>query len=406
MRTWITLGLMCLLWIAPIPDVHYYAKEAVHQDTARDLEKRVDRQLRALSLEEKIGQMFVVGFPGTSIEEARLAELIQTYHVGGVILYGDNIKNAAQLLQLNNTIKTLNQKSSIPLFLSTDEEGGRVSRLPQGKTVFPPNKVIGVNNNPALSYEIGKVIGEELSLFGFNMDFAPVLDVHSHHQNTVIGDRAFSADPDIVGTLGTATMRGLRSARVIPVVKHFPGHGGTTTDSHVGLPVGMQTTEQLRQFELKPFRQAIASGADVIMVAHILYPNVTTDKKPASLAKELVTDLLRNEMSYKGVVITDDLEMGAIANQYSPAQAAVLAVQAGVDLLLLGHSFEKEAQAYSALLHAVKIGEIPVARIDESVKRILTLKAKYTLTDKPLDPSRLQHYPNVKHQEIAERIQR
>lgn len=339
-------------------------------------ESEIDDIMNSLSLEEKLGQMIIVGFNGYEVD-SDFRELLESYKVGGVILFKRNIKNAEQLLNLNNNIKNINSTNKLPLFISVDEEGGRITRLPEGSTKFPSNKVIGKENDKDLSYKIGNQIGTQLNDFEFNMDFAPVLDIYSNTKNTVIKDRSFGTDSEIVKTLGTATMKGLQDSNVISVVKHFPGHGDTTVDSHIGLPIVNHDKQRLDEFELVPFKEAIDKGADAIMTAHIVLPNVDKSKKPATLSKIILTDILRDELNFNGVIITDDMEMGAISNNYGTKNASVEAIKAGADIILMCHTKEKQIESLEALKEVVNNGAISIERIDESVRRIIKLKRKY-----------------------------
>ena len=339
-------------------------------------------QIRGMTPDEKIGQMLIVGFDGYAVNDYVRA-LIRNYHVGGMILYGYNIESSSQLVALNNTLKSVNSVNKIPLFLSVDEEGGRVSRMPADIRKLPSNEVIGRLNNAELSYRIGSVIAGEVKAFGFNMDFAPVLDINSNPANPVIGDRSFGSNAQIVSKLGVQTMKGIQAGGVIPVVKHFPGHGDTSVDSHVGLPAVNHDLNRLKSFELIPFADAVRNGADAVMVAHILL-NRVDPANPSSLSRIIITDILRNLLGFNGVVITDDMTMGAIVRNYDLGNAAVRAVNAGSDIVLVARGFDNEAKAINALKTAVQNGTISRQRIDDSVYRILRLKRKYNLTDAPV----------------------
>lgn len=336
-------------------------------------------QISQMSLEEKIGQMMIVGLDGYTLNDAA-KKMIETYRVGGFIIMGDNVQNANQLLALVNALKRANTKNKIPLFISVDEEGGRVSRMPGELKRLPANKVIGQANNKEFSYKIGSVIAQEIKSFGFNMDFAPVLDINSNPRNPVIGDRSFSAKADIVSALGVQTMKGIQAEKIIPVVKHFPGHGDTTVDSHIGLPSVTHDLSRLKSFELVPFAEAVKSNADAVMVAHILVQSMDA-KNPASLSKAVITDVLRKDLNFSGVVITDDMTMGAIQKNYSIAEAAVQSVNAGSDIILVCHGNENATAVMDRIRNAVEKGTIPQDRIEESVYRVLKLKQKYGLTD-------------------------
>ncbi len=280
--------------------------------------------LGKMNTDEKIGQLVLVGMDGTATNDAT-RELIESYHVGGFIFYKNNIENAKQALKLFNDLKAANQSNPVPLWMSVDEEGGRVTRMPKEFAKVPTAKAIGSKNSEALSQGIGAVLGRELSGFGLNMDFAPVLDINSNPNNPVIGDRSFGNKADVVSLLGIATMEGIRKEGVVPVVKHFPGHGDTSVDSHIGLPVVNHDLSRLRKLELIPFKEAVENKADVVMIAHLLMPKLDPDH-PASFSKKVITDLLRNELGFQGVVISDDMTMGAIEKNYEIGKASVEAI--------------------------------------------------------------------------------
>lgn len=344
---------------------------------------QVDVLMEEMSLEEKIGQLLIVGMEGKTYGE-ELDRLIRQYHVGGIILLGKNISYPAGMLKLLNESKKANADYEIPLFISVDEEGGRVSRLPSSMKKLPAAEYFGRIGDEMLSFETGAYLADLLRAFGYNMNYAPVLDVHSNPNNPVIGDRSFSSDPYKVADLGMAVMRGMVDNGVIPVVKHFPGHGDTHVDSHLSLPVIEKTIGELQKTELIPFQRAIEEQADVIMVAHIMFPELD-QKYPSSLSKKIITDLLREEMQFKGVVITDDLTMGAIVNEYTVPEAAVQSFIAGSDLLLIAGDYENQVGTIDALMAAVQAGTISEERIDESVKRILKLKERYKLKDRQIE---------------------
>ncbi|WP_083677660.1 beta-N-acetylhexosaminidase [Paenibacillus sp. FSL R7-0337] len=339
----------------------------------------VSRKLSGMTLEEKIGQMLLVGVQGkTAGAEAR--KMIAEDKVGGIILYSGNVGNLKELVQLTNALKQSNSGNPAPLFISVDQEGGKVSRLPDDYAAFPSNAAVGSGDDATAAGTLGELLGRAVKSSGFNMDFAPVLDINSNPDNPVIGDRSFGNSAELVTRLGIAEMKGLERAGVIPVVKHYPGHGDTSVDSHLELPVINKTETQLAALEWLPFQAAIREKADAVMVAHILYPKLDPDK-PASLSQVIIGQQLRGQMGYEGVVITDDMTMGAIIKNYSLPAAAVESVLAGSDILLVAHEYKNEQAVRAALLDSVKNGSVSEARIDESVYRILSLKAKYQLTD-------------------------
>jgi beta-N-acetylhexosaminidase len=339
----------------------------------------IAEQIKDMSLDEKLGQMQIVGIEGYKIDDGA-KQMIQELYVGGFILFGKNIESTEQLLELNNSLKSANAVNKIPLFISVDEEGGRVTRIPNTIINLPTNKDIGKLNNEEFSYEIGMLLAEKVKAFGFNMNFAPVLDINSNPKNPVIGDRAFGSKPEVVRDMGVQTMTGISFGGVIPVVKHFPGHGDTAVDSHVGLPSVETDLERLNSFELIPFEAAINKGAECVMVAHILLPKIDAEN-PASLSTATITDILRKQLNFDGVVITDDVTMGAIMKNYDLAAAAVQAVKAGNDIVLVAHKYENALTTMKSLKEAVQAGEITEQRIDQSVYRILKLKQQYKLKD-------------------------
>ena len=231
-----------------------------------------------------------------------------------------------------------------------------------------------------MCYEVGEIIANELKLMGYNMDYAPVLDILSNPNNTVIGSRAFGREADIVSNLGISVMKGINENNVIPVVKHFPGHGDTSVDSHYGLPLVEKSLNELKELEFIPFQNAINSGADAIMVSHILLKNIDSEN-PATMSKKIVSDILRDEMNFKGVVISDDMTMAAIMDNYDIGEASVKAINAGVDIILVCHGYDNEIKVLTSISEAVNSGEITEERLDESVYRILSLKNKYDLSD-------------------------
>lgn len=361
-------------------------QEEVKKPEAKPEPEQIDpilEKINAMTLDEKIGQMVIVGIEGYNLND-NSKSLIEKYKVGGFILFGNNIQGSEQLLNLVNSLKMENLKNKIPLFLSVDEEGGKITRMPKEFKRFPTNKVIGKINDKEFSNNIGRTIGDEIKSFGFNMDFAPVLDVNSNPKNPVIGSRSFGASPDIVSNLGIETMRGIQSENVIPVIKHFPGHGDTSVDSHIGLPTVNNDLNRLQSFELIPFAEAIEKGADAVMIAHILLPKIDKEN-PSSMSKTIITDILRTDLKFDGVVITDDMTMGAITKNYNISKAAIKSVEAGSDIVLVCHGYENEVKVINDLKDAVSKGEISEKRIDESVYRILKLKEKYNLNDNIID---------------------
>jgi beta-N-acetylhexosaminidase len=344
----------------------------------------IQAQIKQMTLDEKIGQMVIVGVDGTAVSE-QTRDLIERYHVGGVILYKNNILNKAQTTDLLNELKQINTKQNkLPLWLSVDQEGGRVSRMPDEYSKLPTNRVIGKINNAEFSYKLGNILGKELRSVGFNMDFAGVLDINSNPNNPVIGDRSFGANAKVVSSLGVQTMLGIQAQKVAAVVKHFPGHGDTSVDSHLDLPIVQTDLKQLRTFEWLPFQAAIEHNVDAIMVAHILLPKIDPDH-PASFSKTIITNYLRKELKYNGVVMTDDMTMGGIVNHYNLKDAAVQSIIAGSDVIMVAHEYDKAKEVLTNLKSNVETGALSEQRIDQSVYRIMQLKQKYAIQDQALE---------------------
>ncbi|MHC8517415.1 beta-N-acetylhexosaminidase [Sporosarcina sp. ITBMC105] len=339
----------------------------------------IDEQLEKMSLDEKIGQLIIVGMKGKTYDD-ELDHLIRHYRVGGIIVLGKNVSTPTGIVQLLNEAKVANKDYSIPLFLSVDEEGGRVSRLPAGMKKLPAAASIGQKEDEALAYKSGVYLAELLHAFGYNINFAPVLDVNSNPKNPVIGDRSYSSNPQIVTQHALSVRKGMVDNGVISIVKHFPGHGDTHIDSHKSLPVIDKNIDELIATELVPFQQAIAQEVDGIMIAHILFPALDATN-PSSLSKNVITDFLREELGYDGVVITDDLTMGAITNAYTVPEAGLQAFIAGSDLLLIAGDYANQVKTIETLKDAVFTRTISEERIDESVRRILELKHRYNLAD-------------------------
>lgn len=365
----------------------------------------VERKLREMSLEEKVGQMFLVGFqngnqPALEMNEQARA-LIQDYHVGGMVLFDRNVESPEQVAKLNDAMQSVavNSSAGIPLFISIDQEGGKVMRIRDGVTVFPGNMSLGATGDAELSRQSGKVMGEELRALGINMNLAPSLDVNNNEKNPIIGVRAFSSDPDQVAEMGIAQMMGFREGGVLSVAKHFPGHGNTDSDSHIDLPTVSHSMEQLEEVELKPFRQAVDEEVDAVMSAHITFPAIDdTPGLPGTLSSRVLTDLLRKEWGYNGVIMTDDMEMGAIVDNFGAGDAAVKAVKAGADILLIAHEWERQKESIETVIHAVEKGEISEKRIDQSTRKILQLKVK------PIGKGSIVDHPDADTDMLAKKL--
>jgi beta-N-acetylhexosaminidase len=330
--------------------------------------------IKVTTLREKIGQMMMVGLPGVELG-AQETSFLSACHVGGIIFFSHNLENPEQIFLFCRALRE-HSKSELPPFIAIDQEGGRVHRLPEPFTHFPPAAALGRAHRADLAYRVGLATARELAAVGINLDFAPVLDVLSNPKNPVIGDRSFGSDPDQVATLGWRVVEGLRSGGVIPCGKHFPGHGDTSRDSHLELPVVNRTIESVRAVELVPFARACRNAIESLMTAHVLFPALD-DARPATLSRAIMNGLLRRELSYDGVVFTDDLEMKAISEHYGLREAALLAVEAGADVLLFCHDLAQAAGGFESLLGRAEKDARIRERVEESCGRIERLKKRY-----------------------------
>jgi beta-N-acetylhexosaminidase len=335
----------------------------------------VDAILARLTLEEKVGQLLFLGFGGTTMDDT-ISSFLKQKKPGGVALFSRNIKSVPQTLKLIRDVRKYDP-AGIPMFVSVDQEGGRVVRLTKETTVPPSNMAIGATGSEELARKMGESLGRDLALLGFNMNLAPVLDVNSNPKNPVIGIRSFGEDPGDVARLGVAYTLGLQSQGVSAVAKHFPGHGDTAEDSHHAMPALDHDKARLYELELAPFRRALAEGLDALMTAHISLPKIAEEPgMPATVSKNVLTGILRDELGYGGLVITDGLEMEGIVSVYGSGEAAVRAVEAGADMVMVLWFKEKKNEVHKALLDAVKSGRISEARLDQSVRRVLVTKAR------------------------------
>ncbi|MGM0437372.1 MAG: beta-N-acetylhexosaminidase [Bacillota bacterium] len=348
---------------------------------------KMNEIIETMSIEEKVGQLFQVGFTDIKVNE-EIKDMIKNYHIGGVIYFSRNIKNPEQVVNLSKNLQSLsiNSGRNIPLFISIDQEGGTVTRL-KGTTHFPGNMTLGATRNKKLVKKAAKATGNELKNLGINMNLAPVLDINNNSNNPVIGVRSFGGDEKLVAKLGSEYIKSLQGESVIACAKHFPGHGDTDTDSHLNLPVINHSRDRLNNIELIPFKEAIKIGVDSIMTAHIYFPTIEKEiGVPATLSRKVLTGLLREELGYDGLIITDCMEMNAISDSYGTVEGAVRSIVAGSDIVLISHSYEKQKKAIKATIAAVKANRISEKRINESLNRILKLKKKRIGFDKPIEP--------------------
>ena len=346
------------------------------------LQAKINEMLADMTLEEKAAQMFMItpeALTGTGqvLEAGDMTrEAIDKYPVGGLIYFTQNLQDPEQVRSMTGNVqKFARERTGLPMLLSVDEEGGTITRF-GGNLSFDYDSSadmagIGASGDPQQAYALGEKIGKFLGSLGFNMDNAPDADVLTNLENTVVEDRSFGSDCDTVSEMALAELEGLEDQGVKGLLKHFPGHGATTADTHEGYAYTDATLEEMKSNELVPFADGIEAGVDIIMVGHISCPQVTGNEEPASLSEKMITGVLREEMGFDGVVITDAMNMGAIAENYSPAEASVKAVLAGADMILMPEDFQ---QAYTGVLNAVKSGKITQERIDASVTRIIGLK--------------------------------
>lgn len=361
------------------------------------IEEKVNYKMDNLSIDEKIAQMLIVYYIGDEYDE-NLSNIIKEVKPGGFILMSDNITTYDRTL---NFVKGMQNDSDIPMIISTDEEGGSVQRIKGIRDIsvtdIPYMYYLGQTKDKNLAYKVGEIIANELRTIGVNLTYAPVMDIYSNPNNTVIGKRSFGSDPNTVYDMATSLKNGIEDNLVNTCIKHFPGHGDTETDSHFEIPIINKTLVELENSDLLPFIKSI-NDTNMIMVGHIALPKITNSSIPASLSKEIVTDLLKNKYNYRGLVITDALNMRSLTNNYSDKEIYTMAINAGVDLLLMPNG-SKNAIKY--IKEAIDDEEIDINTINESVRKILTYKYS-NIKENYLDKSYLNknEYSNVLNQII------
>ncbi len=322
----------------------------------------------------RIGQLLIGSLPALDIT-ADLRALIREFDLGGIILFSRNIESPEQVSEIAAEAEGLGADQ--PLWVSVDQEGGRVARLKAPFTLWPPMATLGRAGSEVLAGRFAAALAAELAAVGVTLDFAPVLDIHTNPKNPVIGDRALAETAAEVARLGRAVIRGLQGAGIAACGKHFPGHGDTSTDSHHELPLVEHPPDRLRAVEFEPFRAAVAEQVAFVMTAHVLVPALD-DTRPATLSPQVVQALLREELGFEGVILGDDLEMKAVAARYTVPESAVAAVKAGCDgLLICSGNVDLQAQALEALVKAVETGAIPQARLDDAERRLRRAKERF-----------------------------
>lgn len=342
--------------------------------------------IRQMSLKDKVGQLFIIStdsldYDGATGMTDQMAERLEKYHPGGVLFFGFNVESRDQI---SSFIKDINKHASIPLFIAVDEEGGEVARIANtegmGTTKFPPMRQIGAMNDEEAARNVGDTIGREIHELGFNLDFAPVEDISTNEENTEIGNRSFGEDPNLVARMVGAEVPAIQANHVCATLKHFPGQGDTGEDTHRGAVELETTIDRLREVEFIPFKAGIEAGADLVMVSHVSVKSVTGQETPASLSDLMISDILREEMGFNRIVITDAMNMKSVTKFYDPDTAALMAIQAGCDIVLMPDDF---ITAYEGVLEAVKEGSLEEETIDQALARILTVKIRrgiYPLT--------------------------
>lgn len=350
-----------------------------------------------LTIEEKIGQKIMIGMDTTNVID-KIGRIILKYKLGGVLLYKKNFKTYKELVDLNNYIKEINSSNKVPIFIAIDQEGGRVNRLPSDFKNIPSAYELAKEKQINLVGQAAKVTGKILKKTGFNMDFSPVLDIKRFKEDHAIGDRAFSENVEEVEKFGIEYMKNLQEQGIISVIKHFPGHGATTIDSHFIIPRIKTDIEQLEKEDMSPFKKAIIEGADSVLVGHLNIQRLS-GIYPVSMSKSFIDEYLREKLQFKGVVITDDMRMRGVKFLYGKNLPVQKAFEAGNDIILFKYD-QNDEKLINSIVNKVESSKQLQERIDESVKRILELKEKYRVNDKKITFN--SNFPNEINNEIDE----
>ena len=355
-----------------------------------------------LASRRDIGQFLIGSIPGKTVP-AEFRSLAREFDLGGIILFSRNIEAPEQVAELAMESEALGR--STPAWVSVDQEGGRVARLKEPFTRWPPMATLGRAGSEALAERFAKALASELITTGITLDYAPVLDIHTNPQNPVIGDRALAERAEDVARLGRVIVRTLQGAGLAACGKHFPGHGDTSTDSHHELPLVEHPPDRLRAVELEPFRAAIAEQVAFIMTAHVLVPSLD-ETRPATLSPAVVQRLLRDELGFAGVILSDDLEMKAVSAQYPVPEAAVEAIKAGCDgLLICSGDIDLQGRTLEALIRAMESGDIPARRGDDAFLRLKRAKERFLGRERPSHAARMRQLKGLlgreEHQMVA-----
>src|SRR5215213_4614876 len=357
-----------------VPSGERHSANANNQDSSGDGETKVASIVSGMSIRDMVGQMFVVSVGGTE-PDYYIEKMVRERNIGGVILFAYNMKSEEQVESLVGSLQTLSMRTEpgVPLFVAVDQEGGDIASAPWVMPE-PAAAEVGSRGDPDEARAIAAQMGRQLLRAGINTDFAPVVDTGF---GAAIGNRSYGEDPELVARMGAAAVEGFEEAGIISAAKHFPNHGPATSDSHVSLPVIRHDEQTLRSYDLPPFQAAVDAGVPMVMVGHLVYPAIDPHK-PASLSRDAI-GMLRSDLGFDGVVVTDDLAMTGAKGGGTSAEAAVKAVQAGADLVIVSSPPQQQADAYDAVVAAVESGEIPRSRIEKSVERLLTVKEGYRL---------------------------
>lgn len=348
-----------------------------------------------------LGQLFITGFKGFELSD-ETSSFISQANIGGVILFSHNYENPAQMAELSNQIQE-GRKEGLPLFISVDHEGAKVQRFKKGFTKIPEAAVMGAANSPKLTFEISELIARELRAVGMNVNFNPVADINTNPKNPVIGARSFGATEELVSKMSTAIVRGHLTQGILPVIKHFPGHGDTSTDSHFALPRVDTTLETMREREFKPFIKAFKSHCCMVMSAHIICSKIEP-KLPATLSPKILREILRKELRYTRVICSDDMEMKAITDHFGAEEAPRMAIEAGCDILIY-RSEAATRHAYTSLIKALESGKLNPALIMEAEARVSAVKKEYLLPYTPVSVADAgKKVGTPEHQALIDRV--
>ena len=358
-------------------------------------------EIKNLKIEQKIGQMLIIALEEKDITQKTI-NIIQKYNIGGIILYRKDYNNYQEMLDLVNRLKEINRVNEIPIFISIDQEGGRVNRMPSEILKMKSANELASAHDIDIVKKSAKITSEMLSKTGITLNYAPVLDIKNFKEEHAIGDRCYGDNKEDVSIYGIEFMKELSKGGVLPVVKHFPGHGATKKDSHVMLPIVKKSKEKLESEDIKPFKEAIKNGADAIMVGHILVKDI--DKKyPASLSKKMLQEYLIEKLKFEGLIITDDLKMLSIRLRYSLKRAVMLAINSGSTMIMIGTKYNQIEKLIKSTCKKVQKGKIDINKINKSVERIIAVKKKCGINDEEVKGFDIENV-NRKIQELNNKI--